>query len=55
MLNEINKINENKRQLNRKKTVQKIINLDYNNQKSKFFKSHKRRRTKTKNQNKKNK
>ena len=39
LLNEINKINENKRQLNRKKTVQKIINLDYNNPKSKFYKS----------------
>ena len=40
LLNEINKINENKRQLIRKRTVQKIINLDYNNPKSKFYKSH---------------
>ena len=40
LLNEINKINENKKQLIRKRTIQKIINLDYNNPKSKFFKSH---------------
>ena len=40
LLYEINKINENKKQLIRKRTIQKIINLDYNNPKSKFFKSH---------------
>ncbi len=41
LLKEINKLNEKRRQMQRKRTIRRTINLDYNNPKSKYYREKK--------------